>query len=101
MLYPIATVYPDLILIIYPGHTKYNRSLRLNKAVQNAMLSIAGMLKDKRPNTLHNFINCLMVFRLLWIIFSYISTELLKTFVSHLDSSLKTTAPILLYCPNS
>jgi hypothetical protein len=101
MLYPITTVYPDFILIIHPGHTKNNRSLWLNKTVQKTMLSIAGMLNNKRPNTLHDFINCLLVFGLTWIMFGYISTELLKAFISHLNSPLKTIVPILLFCLNN
>jgi hypothetical protein len=88
-------------LIIHPGYPKNNGSLWLNKTIQKTMFGITGVAGDKGPNTLHYFINRLLVFWLTRIMLSYISAKFLKALVSHLNSPFKkATVPMRPILPN-
>src|SRR5687768_7924377 len=51
----IPTVDIHLPFIVHPGHSEYDYSLRFYQAIQNAVLRVAGVFGDKRPEAFHDF----------------------------------------------
>ena len=85
MLDSIATVDIHLALIVYPGYPENDYPLRFYQTIENAVLAIARVFRDKGPKALHDFCNRLQIFGLARVPLGYVSAELLKTLVSHLD----------------
>jgi hypothetical protein len=83
VLYAVAAVDFHLTPIIHPGHTKNDYSLRLYKAVENAMLRITRVFGNKRPEALHDFRYCLKIFGLPWTVLRHVCAELLETAIFH------------------
>src|SRR3569623_38916 len=83
MLDPVTSINVDLAVIIHPGHPENNDSLRFDKPIQNAMLCIPVVFRNKRPKAFHHFGNSLHIFGLTRISLCYGSAELLKTFILH------------------
>ena len=70
-LYSESTVYLNLAVVINPGNTENDLSLRLTESGENACLNEIGSLFDNRLEGLDNLCNCLNKFGLALVALLY------------------------------
>jgi len=70
-------------MVVHPGHAEHHDALGLHQPLQQAVLSIAGVLRDERPQAFHHFGDSLQEFRLAGIAERHVGKEALGGRVFH------------------
>jgi hypothetical protein len=81
----VATVDLHRAVVVHPGHAEHDDALGLHQALQQAVIGVAGMLFDERPQALHHFRDRLEEFRLTGVALSYLRQEAAYGLVLHIQ----------------
>ena len=80
----VATVDLHLAVVIHPRDAEHDDALGLDQALEQAVLGIAGVLFNERPQALHHFGDGLKKFRLTGVALRYLRQEAAYGLVLHI-----------------
>jgi hypothetical protein len=76
-------------MVVHPRHPEHHDAIRLDQAVEQALLGVPGMLFDEGPQALHDFGDGLQEFRLAGIAVGHVLQKLMCGRVFHVMSKIE------------